>query len=486
MPAAAFISAVVVRWRHRAYFVLLDRRRSRALGRGQSVQQSFSSRRAVEMGDDRHNRRARHEIDRQGVTPSASRHGHASRSWGERTGQKRPPRRARVGRGSDRSRLRGEPGRVQRDDGGRQLHPAVAPSYVPHRRDERLERRSPEGTGPAATRVLAIPGENFAAYRFGDTIDTVYPALLTRPFVQREQQEYGSLATQDVLYAFDDPIQEGYFVPSGLAPMASLMSAGDVLVQNDLAYERYDQPTPAARSNRTAPRRPTVSATRPATGPRNRTCRSSPRPTRSRRRIARPALAVAARGVPGRTTRARSCAPRRRPPLSSSTATQRGSRPPPTSGCSRAIRPCSTPPTSTANPVQIQQAAVNRCDARPHRHRPQAGVPLELRGTERRVHRDRDRDAGLRPDRGARSTSSCRRRADSQTVTVFEGVQVGRRRPTTGTTSSSCPRTGRRWPSTATPRPPGRPRRSPTRSASGGRSTSTTRSPPTRSTCCRS
>jgi len=102
----------------------------------------------------------------------------------------------------------------------------------------------PSGTGPAALRVFAIPGENFAAYRFGDTIDTVYPALLTRPFAQREQQEYGSLATQDVLYAVDDPLQEGYFVPSGLAPMASLMSAGDVLVQNDLAYERYNQPLP--------------------------------------------------------------------------------------------------------------------------------------------------------------------------------------------------------------------------------------------------
>ncbi len=102
----------------------------------------------------------------------------------------------------------------------------------------------PGGSGPDATRVLAIPGQNFAAYRFGDTVDTVYPALLTRPFVQREQQEYGSLATQDVLYAVDDPIQEGYFDPSGLASMAGLMSAGDVLVQNDLAYERYNQPTP--------------------------------------------------------------------------------------------------------------------------------------------------------------------------------------------------------------------------------------------------
>ena len=41
------------------------------------------------------------------------------------------------------------------------------------------------------TRVFAIPGNNFAAYRWGDTVDTPQPALLTRDFVTREQRHHG-------------------------------------------------------------------------------------------------------------------------------------------------------------------------------------------------------------------------------------------------------------------------------------------------------
>jgi len=60
-----------------------------------------------------------------------------------------------------------------------------------------------------STRVLAIPGENFAAYRYGDVIDPVWPGLLTRPFVTREQQALGSLASYDLLYGLDNPMQNG-------------------------------------------------------------------------------------------------------------------------------------------------------------------------------------------------------------------------------------------------------------------------------------
>jgi hypothetical protein len=98
---------------------------------------------------------------------------------------------------------------------------------------------------PGAGRVLAVPGENFAAYRYGDTIDPVWPALLARPFVTREQQVMGSLAGEDLLYGFDDPMQNGVTDPATIAPVARLLGAGDVLVQNDLAYERYDQPDPS-------------------------------------------------------------------------------------------------------------------------------------------------------------------------------------------------------------------------------------------------
>jgi arabinofuranan 3-O-arabinosyltransferase len=115
--------------------------------------------------------------------------------------------------------------------------PAVPPRYV------RQAAATLNATHPG-TRVYALPGNDFAAYRWGDTIDTVYPGLMTRPFVTHEQQVMGSLATQDVLQAVDTPLQDGTMDWNVLGPMSSLMSAGDVLVQYDQAYERYDTPIP--------------------------------------------------------------------------------------------------------------------------------------------------------------------------------------------------------------------------------------------------
>jgi arabinofuranan 3-O-arabinosyltransferase len=115
--------------------------------------------------------------------------------------------------------------------------PAAPPLYV------RQAAAALNATHPG-TRVYALPGNNFAAYRWGDTIDTVYPGLLTRPFVTHEQQIMGSVATADLLQAVDTPLQDGTMDWNTLAPMSSLMSAGDDLVQYDQAYERYDTPNP--------------------------------------------------------------------------------------------------------------------------------------------------------------------------------------------------------------------------------------------------
>jgi arabinofuranan 3-O-arabinosyltransferase len=124
--------------------------------------------------------------------------------------------------------------------------PAHVPTYV-HQAAQKLNSVN------TSTRVFAIPGNNFAADRWGDTIDTAFPALLTRPFVTHEQQIMGSLPTADVLNAVDVPIQEGTMDWSSLAPMASLMSAGDVLVQYDQAYERYDTPNPQVIASQLQP-----------------------------------------------------------------------------------------------------------------------------------------------------------------------------------------------------------------------------------------
>ena len=94
------------------------------------------------------------------------------------------------------------------------------------------------------TRVFAIPGNDFAAYRWGDTVDTPQPAFLNRDFITREQQIMGSIATADTLYATDGPIQDGTADMNALAPMARLMGAGDLMVEYDQQYERYGVPQP--------------------------------------------------------------------------------------------------------------------------------------------------------------------------------------------------------------------------------------------------
>ena len=94
------------------------------------------------------------------------------------------------------------------------------------------------------TRVFAIPGNDFASYRWGDTVDTPQPALLNRDFVTREQQIMGSIATADTLYAVDGPMQDGIANMNALAPMSRLMGAGDVMVEYDQNYEHYGVPQP--------------------------------------------------------------------------------------------------------------------------------------------------------------------------------------------------------------------------------------------------
>jgi arabinofuranan 3-O-arabinosyltransferase len=94
------------------------------------------------------------------------------------------------------------------------------------------------------TRVFAIPGNDFASDRWGDTVDAPQAALLNRGFVTREQQIMGSIATADTLYAVDGPIQDGVENTNALAPMSRLMGAGDLMVEYDQRYEHYGAPQP--------------------------------------------------------------------------------------------------------------------------------------------------------------------------------------------------------------------------------------------------
>ena len=95
-----------------------------------------------------------------------------------------------------------------------------------------------------STPVLAIPGQTFAAYRYGTSLDPVWPGVLRRPYVERRILPDGSLPTFDLLFGLDAPVQTATVDPAAVAPLARLMGVGDVLVQNDLQYELYNEADP--------------------------------------------------------------------------------------------------------------------------------------------------------------------------------------------------------------------------------------------------
>src|SRR6266516_1673906 len=91
----------------------------------------------------------------------------------------------------------------------------------------------------AASRVLFLPGEVQSDYRWGLQVpDDLNVSLLSRPSVLRSTAPNGSDLQSNFLAALDVPLASG--VPSGgvVSAMARYLGASEVLVRNDLAWER--------------------------------------------------------------------------------------------------------------------------------------------------------------------------------------------------------------------------------------------------------
>ena len=97
---------------------------------------------------------------------------------------------------------------------------------------------------PHDSRVLELPGSDFAAYRWGQTQDPITPGLIDRPWIGRELTAFGTPGSVDLIRALDRRAQEGVFDARAVAPVARLLAVGDVLVRNDTQYERYRGPRP--------------------------------------------------------------------------------------------------------------------------------------------------------------------------------------------------------------------------------------------------
>jgi arabinofuranan 3-O-arabinosyltransferase len=95
-----------------------------------------------------------------------------------------------------------------------------------------------------ATRVLELPGSAFATYRWGNAVEPVTPGLMDRPYLAREVLPYGTPPSVNLLDALDRRLQEGTFEPASLAPVARLFGVGTVALRSDLAFERSGSPRP--------------------------------------------------------------------------------------------------------------------------------------------------------------------------------------------------------------------------------------------------
>ena len=88
-------------------------------------------------------------------------------------------------------------------------------------------------------RVYALPGSDFASYRWGGTVDPVIPCLVDRDVLYRELVPQGGAGTADLLNGFERRLAEGWFEPESLAPIAALLDVETVVLRNDLEHERY-------------------------------------------------------------------------------------------------------------------------------------------------------------------------------------------------------------------------------------------------------
>ncbi|WP_242424888.1 alpha-(1-_3)-arabinofuranosyltransferase family protein, partial [Frankia sp. EI5c] len=118
-----------------------------------------------------------------------------------------------------------------------------------------LDAAPPDATGEQ-TRVLELPGADFAHYRWGTTLDPVTYGLMDRPSVVRELIPYGDAGSVDLVRSLDRRLQEGVLDPESVPGIARLMSAGDVVLRSNLAYERFRTPRPRATWDLLANQRP--------------------------------------------------------------------------------------------------------------------------------------------------------------------------------------------------------------------------------------
>jgi hypothetical protein len=99
---------------------------------------------------------------------------------------------------------------------------------------------------PQNTRAIVLPGQIFAYYNWGGTLDAILPRLTSRPVAVRYETPYSDLHAVDLLTTVDDLVQQRRLVPGELLPLLRLMGVGAVVTGADDDISRSGAIDPAA------------------------------------------------------------------------------------------------------------------------------------------------------------------------------------------------------------------------------------------------
>jgi arabinofuranan 3-O-arabinosyltransferase len=111
-----------------------------------------------------------------------------------------------------------------------------------------LDRRLPPNS-----RAFVLPGQIFAYYTWGGTIDPILPRLTSRPVAVRYETPYSDLHAVDLLTTVDDLVQQRRLVPGELAPLLRLMGVGAVITGSDDDTSRSGAIDPAVAAGVLSP-----------------------------------------------------------------------------------------------------------------------------------------------------------------------------------------------------------------------------------------
>lgn len=163
------------------------------------------------------------------------------------------------------------------------------PSYWPR------AVKTADASTPPDRRVMVLPGQGAASYRWGETADSVALALSPRSYLWRSAVRYAPPASSQLQVAVDDQIQQSRLVPGQLHALMRWLSVSTFLVSAD-GDARLSGETGPLELAETLSRQTTKRQRVAAYGP---TVRTGPQPGRQGGTSVQPSVAVYR--VPGRT-----------------------------------------------------------------------------------------------------------------------------------------------------------------------------------------